>query len=120
MFLKKARSSNFSNNAVPNMELTDYFSHKFSSDIVLTDQMLQAVRVAKEKYEHLCKNAYHSSVVISEVKSRYMTCLKYGTAAGHDGITTEHLRFALNAKLPLYLSHLLTVCLQFGEVPDTF
>ena len=49
-----------------------------------------------------------------------MKCFKYGTAAGHDGITMEHLRYAVNTKLPLYLSHLLAVCLQFGEVPDAF
>ena len=74
--------------------------------------MLRDGRVVKEKYKHLCKNAYHSSVMISESKiKRYMKCLKYGTAAGHDGITTEHLRFAGNTKLPLYLGHLLTVCL---------
>ena len=49
-----------------------------------------------------------------------MKGLKYGAAAGHDGISTEYLWFAVNTKLPLYLSHLLTVCLQFGEVPDAF
>ena len=88
--IKKTGSSNFSNNAVSNVELTEHFSNKFSSDTAFTDQMLQAHRVVKEKYEHLCKNAYN----ISESKiKRYMKCLKYGTAAGHDGITTEHLRF---------------------------
>ena len=56
--------------------------------------------------------------MISESKiNRYTKGLKYGAAAGHGGITTEYLR---SAKLPLYLSHLLTVCLQFGEVPDAF
>ena len=51
----------------------------------------------------------------------WKTCRTDGTAAGHGGITTKKkLWFALNTKLPLYLSHLLTVCLQFGEVPDAF
>ena len=46
--------------------------------------------------------------------------LKSGSAPGLDGITLEHLKFALQSSLPTYLAVLLTLCFRFGVVPDSF
>ena len=49
-----------------------------------------------------------------------MKQLKCGTSPGVDGISAEHLKCAVNTNLPTYLSILLTLCVRFGLVPDTF
>ena len=51
---------------------------------------------------------------------KYIKQLKSGTAAGVDGITTEHLKTALDSKLPLLLSNMFTICLRYGVLPDSF
>ena len=51
---------------------------------------------------------------------KFIKKLKLGSAAGLDGITSEHLRMAINSKLPLHLSNLFTICVTFGVVPDAF
>ncbi len=40
---------------------------------------------------------------------RYMKKLKRGNAPGCDGVSSEHLKFAINTSLPQYLSDILTV-----------
>ena len=43
-----------------------------------------------------------------------------GCAAGIDGIKAEHNKYAANSKLPLHLSNLLSLCVTFGFVSDSF
>ena len=46
--------------------------------------------------------------------------LKSGCTPGVDGISTEHLKYGINTVLPNILSHLFTICAQFGVIPDSF
>ena len=46
--------------------------------------------------------------------------IKSGSAPGFDGITSEHLKFALQSPLHSYLAVLLILCFRFGVVPDSF
>ena len=63
----------------------------------------------------------NNNVHVSESKiRRYIKQLKAGTAAGHDGITAEHIKSAINISLPLFISDLFSMCLQYGQVPDSF
>ena len=59
--------------------------------------------------------------IIPELTIRhYIKRLKPGAAPGSDGITGEHLKTAMNSKLPLHLSNLLSTCVRFGVIPDHF
>ena len=124
--IRKTKSKNDQNNNISIGQLTDYLTAKFSSEPAMTDYVVTSSNVVEEKYRRLCEtplNIAHScsAVIISESQiKRYIKQLKGGTAAGEDGITTEHLRYAVKTNLPLYLSQLFSLCLQFGEVPDAF
>ena len=39
---------------------------------------------------------------------------------GADDISSEHYKYALDTSLPLHLSSILTLCLRFGTIPETF
>ena len=59
--------------------------------------------------------------VISEATIRkYVKKLKSGLAAGIDGITGKHLKNARHTRPSLLLSQLLTICVQYGVLPDKF
>ena len=51
---------------------------------------------------------------------KYVKQLRNVCAPGVDGIVPEHLKFSLDSDMPLYLSNLLSVCMVFGIVPDSF
>ena len=71
--------------------------------------------------KNLSDNSIVKGVTISENKvKRYIKQLHSGTSAGMDGIRQEHLKYALNTGSPKYLAVLLTWCMRFGIVPDTF
>ena len=39
---------------------------------------------------------------------------------GADDISSEHYTYALDTNLPLHLSSILTLCLLYGTIPETF
>ena len=49
-----------------------------------------------------------------------MKKLKNTSTPGCDGITTEHLKYALDSKLPLCLCVLFSLCVRTGITPDKF
>ncbi len=51
---------------------------------------------------------------------RYLKKLKWGAAPGCDGVSLEHLKFAINTSLSQYLSDILTVCVRYGVLPRSF
>jgi len=73
----------------------------------------------KTKFEEL--NDAHIDCVISESHvRRLISKLRLGCAAGADGISAEHLRYATDSSLPLHLSMMLSGCLRFGCLPVAF
>ena len=51
---------------------------------------------------------------------RLIKQLKLNASAAQDGITAEHLIYALDSQIISHLSYMLTLCMQFGVVPDNF
>ena len=67
------------------------------------------------------QNQKSQNLIVSEAKVRkYLRHLKGNTAAGYDGVTAEHLKFATASKLPLHISALFTQCVRFGIIPEQF
>ena len=103
--------------------LCNHFSAKFTmiSNGRNNDTIRAAKKRVKEKYNSVCTNINDPEVVISEYQiRRYIKQPKCGISPGVDGISAEHLKCAVNTNLPTYLSVLLTLCVRFGLVPDTF
>ena len=63
---------------------------------------------------------YRTDVISERMIKKYINLLSTGTSPGKDGITTEHLKYAMNSKIINYLSELLSICIKFGIVPECF
>ena len=75
----------------------------------------------EEKYDEIQGKPKDYTTSVSVFKMRkYVKQLRNGCAPGVDGIAPEHLKFSLDSDMPLYLSNLLSVCMVFGIVPDSF
>ena len=46
--------------------------------------------------------------------------LKLNASPAQNGITAEHLIYALDSQIIDHLSYMLTLCIPFGVVPDNF
>ena len=102
----------------------EIFEHHFQGKFKKPDlsEFAQAAQVSVDnKIEYIHRNpaGRNFQMSISRVK-RYIHALKSGSAAGLDGITSEHLKFGMATKLPYYLSNMLSICVRFGVVPDSF
>ena len=119
--IRKIRKPNGSTSAAISLQaLEDYFITKFDSPAVVTDYMKDATVKVNEQYE-LCANRIYLNTSVSEDQVKmYINRLKPGTSPGMDKISPEHLKFGLKTKLPKYLSLLLTVCIQYGVLPESF
>ena len=119
--IRKTKSKTATNESVSMDKLTSYFGAKFAADNQDTPELSQAVTEVRAKYEHVSSCSYLSNFVFPEARLRpYIRKLKLGSAAGSDGISAEHLKAAINSKLPLHLSALFTLCVRFGILPDKF
>ena len=52
--------------------------------------------------------------------SKYIHKLKRNSAPAADGITADHLIYCVNSDIIRYITNMLTLCVQFGVVPDNF
>jgi hypothetical protein len=103
--------------------LCDYFSDKFSAPPSNNAELDSVKRRIEDKYKKISNSESSCNDVVSisvhKIK-RYIKKLNNNCSPGLDGITAEHLKQAMNTKLPLYLSHMLSLCVQFGIVPESF
>ncbi len=67
--------------------------------------------------ENIVMSEYLFSV---ENMVRYIKKLKQVATPGYDGVSSEHLKFAINTSLPQYLSDILTVCFRYGVLQRSF
>ena len=100
--------------------LEEYFRDKFD---VKEDQDSELVtkyeQTVGEKYEQLQHRDYQVDISEHMIK-QYILQLKSGKAVGADDISSEHDKYALDTNLPLHLSSILTLCLRYGTIPETF
>ncbi len=62
------------------------------------------------KYNDIENKVMSEHLFSVESMVRYIKKLKQGAAPGCDGVSSEHIQFAINTSLPQYLSDILTVC----------
>ena len=119
--IRKTKSKTTTNESVSLDKLTSYFGANFAAGNQDTPELSQAVTEVIAKYDHVLSCSFLSNFVFPEARLRqYIRKLKLGSTAGSNGISVEHLKAAINSKLPLYLSTKFTLCLRFGILPDKF
>ena len=124
--IRRAKPKSDCNDAISMDTLCQYFSDKFAAPSFCSEELNDADRKIREKYNKLCNNcesrnpnAKTTAISVHKIE-KYIKKLNNNCLPGLDGITGEHLKFALNTNLSLYLCHLLSVCIQYGIVPDSF
>ena len=121
--IRKIKSKPVCNDAISMETLFDFFKNKFSALSTTESEIHRAEQRTNEKYTKLSQNCNitksGASISLYSIK-RYIKMLKNNCSPGLDGITAEHLKYAANTKLPLYLSHILTLCIEHGTVPNSF
>ena len=119
--IRKTRTNEVCSDAITIPALEIYFREKFAQSSVKSDEICLSEQNSKDKYYNLCAtNPHHNfSMSVQSVK-RYIKQVNSNIAPGIDGIVSEHLKYALDSKLPVYLSKLFSICFRFGIVPDTF
>ena len=67
------------------------------------------------------KGKVNKHFVLSDADLKnYLSKLRTGCAAGIDGICAEHLKLASETKVISAVCNILTLCIQFGIVADSF
>ena len=98
--------------------LEKHLEQKFSkSERVATDEIVQAQDSIDAKPKQHLKN---TEQVISNRVRHLIKQLKLYASPAQNGITAEHLIYALDSQIIDHLSYMLTLCIPFDVVPDTF
>ena len=116
--VRRMRSSATDTDAIHISSLHGHFKDKFSAPTTASDPAAQ--QAIREIYEEL-HNQPMKSVMISERRvARLIKHLRPKCSPGIDGISAEHLRFAVSTTLPLHLSAMLSLCLRYCCLPKDF
>ncbi len=101
--------------------LHDYYSKKFSrNDQDVSETIRNAECIVNQKYVAAKDNVHLDFTKRESMLLEYMGKLRTGCAAGIDGITGEHIKWAKKTKLISMLCDMLTLCVRFGIVPESF
>eukprot|EP00914_Ancora_sagittata_P021692 GHVO01043000.1.p1 GENE.GHVO01043000.1~~GHVO01043000.1.p1 ORF type:complete len:367 (-),score=14.65 GHVO01043000.1:1290-2390(-) len=118
--IRKSRASRTDLTAIDIGQLRSHFRDKFKcphydQDLINESQTFVTYRAAS------LKDVIMRSKIVSERRViRLIRKLRTGCAAGIDGVQAEHLRYATDTSLPLFLSCMLTIGVQFGFLPESF
>ena len=76
----------------------------------------------KDHYGRLCVPNDRSNPTIVSIQFiiNYIKILNTKCSPGIDGIYSEHLKYAVNSSIPLHISTLISLCVTYGHVPDSF
>ena len=65
-------------------------------------------------------HAKHNAGFTVPMVSKYIHKLKRDSTLAADGITAEHLIYSGDSDIVRHITKMLTLCVQFGVVPDNF
>ena len=101
--------------------LINHFREKFRNNLNAESSFIKQASLEVEKhYDKLKNKIYHDFRLTEKMLLKYINKLNMGCAAGIDGITAEHMKYATGTKVIETLCNMLTICIQFGIVPVSF
>ena len=122
--VKRSKSSSVScTDDIELSTLRDYYTNKFSKS---DDNMNMSCGCANSEveahYNNIEKTTYSDFHISESQLLRHIRKLRQGCAAGIDidGITAEHIKWASRSNVIHYMCSMLTLCIRFGVVPDSF
>ena len=118
---KNKQTQNKNSNSISINSLINHFKKKFDkSDTENKPFIANALTEVNEKYSIIENHVYKTFSLPEEKLIHYIKELRVGCAAGIDGITAEHLKWSVGTKVIKILCDIITVCIRFGIVPDSF
>lgn len=114
----RTHSTNY--DAISIETLHEYFKGKFSAQEENSGCARDVSTYVHQKMTTLSANPMNSIVLAERRIVRLIKALKTGCSPGVDGITAEHLKYAIGSPLPIHLSVMLTLCLRHGCLPAVF
>ena len=119
--VRRTRNNGSSCDDISLLTLEKYFRDKFECYDDNASDMRNTARVAvEEKYSEIMNTITRDKVISPSMVIRYIKALNSGCSPGMDGIMSEHLKYAIDSDVPVILSHILTMCIQFHIVPLSF
>ena len=101
--------------------LLEYYSTRFARDDHSgCDTIQEAEATVSQRYEEIKDNMELNYVITKSMILAHLSKLRTGCAAGIDGITAEHLKWAKDSRILPTICCMLTLCIRFGIVPDSF
>ena len=102
--------------------LKDYFTDfiLFSYCKTTENDLVSSLRKQVENKVSMIENVTYDFVFTEHLMRQFIGNLKTNCAPGADGITSEHLKYALQSELSVHLCKLLTLCFNYGIVPESF
>ena len=116
---KCRRATNDPSSDIALSSLVNYYSEKFSMSSTKSNTILTAEQFVYERQQELSHVTHNAGFTVQMV-SKYIHKLKRNSAPAADGITAEHLIYCVNSDIIRYITNMLTLCVQFGVVPDSF
>ena len=86
---------------------------------VKSNTILNAEQLVSKRQQELL-HVKHAVKLTETRVSKYIHNLKRNSAPAADGITAEHLVHGADSDIVRHIADMLTLCVQFGVVPDNF
>ena len=99
--------------------LVTHFRSKFAPNQTSTYEMIEASHRVKSKQSSLSDVYKETGLDHKDIKT-YVGDLNTDCAPGVDGITSEHIKFAMDTNIITHIHALLNTCMMFGVVPESF
>ena len=99
--------------------LQDYYSTRFSHDDTGGGDLIEAAEASVSNTYSTVKVDTHF-IMTESALLQHTSKLRTGCAAGIDGITAEHVKWAKDTALIAIICKMLTLCVRFGIVADSF
>ena len=120
--IRRARGNDKTNfNAISIETLEKHFSKKFYYNDVTENECVHNARARVNKKLGNMSSSQHFEFTFTEhLMKKYIGKLKIGCSPGSDGVTAEHIKYAINSDIVIQLCQLFTLCFQYGVVPFSF
>ena len=116
---RSKQTSNDQSSDISLSTLLKYYGTKFSLPTKTSDVMKHAHTFVTNRRDELF-GTQHEVEFTERMTCRYIKKLKLDCAPSGDGITAEHLLYGMNSTITSSIAQMLTLCIKFSVVPDSF
>jgi len=102
-------------------DLSAHFQNKFEyGNFDTSDEGKRLRKQVENKYNAIINSPDMTFLFTTQMVQKYVEKLNMTAAPGLNGVDANHIKTGLKAGLAPYISYLLTLCLRFSVVPDSF